>query len=51
MNDFTFSKTREKKVRNVLTPSKQAIQNILNYSKTMQVKKIANYGSLFFMNN
>jgi hypothetical protein len=51
MNDFIFYRRTKKNVRNTMTPSKHIIQNILSYSKAMQVKKIANYGTLFFMNN
>jgi hypothetical protein len=50
MNNFISSKTTTD-VRNTSLPSKRVIQNILNYSKTMQIKKIANYGVLVFVNN
>jgi hypothetical protein len=51
MNECISSKQTTKSVRNTTTPSKRVIQNILNYSKAMQVKKTANYGIIFFMNN
>ena len=51
MNDFTFLKQASKHTHPTPAPSKQAIQNILNYSKAVQVKKISNFRVFFFMNN
>ena len=51
MEDFTFYKQSTKKLFKELLPSKIAIQNILNYSKAMQVKKTVSFGLLVFINN
>ncbi|MDR1878139.1 MAG: hypothetical protein LBQ64_01070 [Bacteroidales bacterium] len=51
MNDFTlFTKTSED-ILYIVTPRKQIIQNILDYSKIMQVRKTKKGKTLFFMNN
>jgi len=51
MNDFIFSKQQTKNIFKDLAPNKRVIQNILNYSKAMQVKKTSSYGLLVFFNN
>jgi len=51
MNDFISSKPAAKSIFKDLVPSKRVIENILNYSKALQVKKTASYGLLVFFNN
>jgi hypothetical protein len=51
MSNFTFLKQASKNSYATPTPSKQAVQNILNYSKAVQVKKISDFRVFFFMNN
>jgi len=51
MNDITFFKQKIRNIRNKQTPSKRTIQTILDYSKTVQVKKMDNRKVFFFMNN
>jgi len=51
MNDFTFFKQASKNIRNASAPSKRTVQTILDYSKTVQVKKMSNRKVLFFINN
>ena len=52
MHDFTLSKKTSDNINLIQTrPSKRRIQNILDYSKTMQVKSTKHSGILFFMNN
>jgi len=51
MENFTFYKQPTKNIFNDLLPSKRVIQNILNYSKALQVKRTAAFGLLVFINN
>jgi len=51
MENFTFYKQPTKNLFKDLVPSKRVIQNILNYSKAMQVKKTPSLGLLIYFNN
>ena len=51
IEDFTFYKQQTKYLFNDFVPSKRVIQNILNYSKSMQVKKTVALGLVIFFNN
>jgi hypothetical protein len=51
MEDFTFYKQPTRNIFKDMLPSQRAIQNILNYSKALQVKKTASLGLLVFFNN
>jgi hypothetical protein len=51
MNHSILSKQTPKNTIGIITPHRTIIQNILNYSKTMQVKKTIKADILFFMNN
>ena len=50
MNHFTSFKQTLKNSQNT-APSKRTVQNILDYSKTVQIKKTNNCRVFFFMNN
>ena len=52
MNNYTYFKQTPRNLYNTPIPSKRVIENILNYSKTMQAKRNTGYRRvLFFMNN
>jgi hypothetical protein len=51
MENFTFYKQSERNQYSDLVPSKRVIENILNYSRAMQVKKMSPLGLLVFFNN
>ena len=50
-NSILSKKTQDKTNSTSAKPSKRTIQNILNYSKTIQVQPTKRSGVLFFMNN
>jgi len=51
MENFIFYKQPTKNVLKDFAPRKTVIQNILNYSKTMQVQKTTSLGLLVYFNN
>ena len=50
MDDFTFYKQPKNIFRDLL-PSRRVIENILNYSRAMQVRRTNSLGLLVFFNN
>ena len=51
MENFTFYKQPARNIFKDFVPSQRVIQNILNYSKAMQVKRTASLGLLIYFNN
>jgi len=51
MNDFIFYKQPTRNTFEELVPSRRVIENILNYSRSMQVQNTPDLGLLVFFNN
>jgi len=51
MDNSIFYKQTVRNLFRELVPNRRVIENILNYSKAMQVKKTSAFGLLVFFNN
>lgn len=50
-NNFTLSNKKESTVKEKGCPCRRTIISIINYSKSIEIKKTSQFGQMLFINN